>query len=180
MQITVTRLDGDGRYRTAITRDDGVIYSLQGVAHNFAVPHDVAHFVVEQALGLATGFWGSIADGAVFPTMTYQSGRRKPKAAERSKIVLKANARALVEAEVLVRVFNDTIEQGHGETSPVLARRLQQRHSEQRLSASAIRANIPAVYASYRKVQTLWTSTPVDGTLSLRWRTAGNGGGRAR
>jgi hypothetical protein len=37
-------------------RDDGVIYSLQGVGHNFELPHEVMHFVVESALRLPTGF----------------------------------------------------------------------------------------------------------------------------
>jgi hypothetical protein len=85
MILTVKRLDSDGRYETLIARDDGVSFSLLGVAHIFAIPHDVAHFVIENALRLDAGFWGSIADGAVFPTMRYESGRRKPKAAETIK-----------------------------------------------------------------------------------------------
>src|ERR1700741_2986072 len=127
MQLTVRRLDLDGRYETDITRDDGVSFRVKGVAHAFAIPHDLAHYAIERALRLEHGFWGCIAAGAVFPTMTYLAGRRKPKAAERSKTVLKANGRALVEAEVIVRIFNDTIEQGHGERTPVLADRLRDR-----------------------------------------------------
>jgi hypothetical protein len=34
---------------------------MQGVGHTFAIPHDGAHFVVEQTLGLDRGFWGSVA-----------------------------------------------------------------------------------------------------------------------
>src|SRR5882757_6287432 len=71
MKMAVRRLDRDGRYVTSIARDDGVTFSMQGVGHNFAIPHDVAHYVVEKALGLDRGFWGSVADGAVFPSMTY-------------------------------------------------------------------------------------------------------------
>jgi hypothetical protein len=56
MILTVKRLDNDGRYETLIARDDGVTFSLLGVAHNFAIPHDVAHFVIENALRLDAGF----------------------------------------------------------------------------------------------------------------------------
>jgi hypothetical protein len=44
MKLTITRLDEDGRYETMITRDDGVRFSVKGVAHTFAIPHDLAHF----------------------------------------------------------------------------------------------------------------------------------------
>jgi hypothetical protein len=93
MMLTVARLDGDGRYKTLIARDDGVIFSLRGVGHDFAIPHDVAHFVIEKVLCLDDGFWGSIAAGAVFPTMNCESGRRKPKAAERSKAIMKSQCK---------------------------------------------------------------------------------------
>jgi hypothetical protein len=110
MRIVVKRLDGDGRYETVITRDDGVSFRIQGVGYAFAIPHDLAHYLVEKALRIENGFWGSVASGAVFPSMTHFAGRRKPKASERSSTLLKANARALIETEVLVRIFNDTIE----------------------------------------------------------------------
>ena len=42
--------------------------------------------------------------------MSYIGGRRKPKAAERSDGLLKKNIAQLNGAEVLVRIFNDTIE----------------------------------------------------------------------
>src|SRR6267378_4318541 len=111
MQLTVTRLEG-GRYETVVVRDDGVSYRLKGVAHMFAIPHDLAHFLVEKALRLRHGFFGNIADGAVFKSMTYVEGRRKPKATERSETLLKKNLAALNDAEALVRIFNDTIKHG--------------------------------------------------------------------
>src|SRR5437588_10063747 len=126
MQLTVTRLE-EGRYETVVVRDDGVSYRVKGVAHMFAIPHDLAHFLVEQTLRLRHGFFGNVADGAVFKSMTHVEGRRKPKAAERSAALLKQNAAALNEAEVLVRIFNDTIEQGHAASSGVLERRLHER-----------------------------------------------------
>jgi len=139
MKLTVTRLDR-GKYETVVTRDDGGSYHLKGVAHHFAIPHDLAHFLVEKTPNPHQGFCGNIADGAVFKSMSYLGGRRKPKAAERSDNLLKNNAPQLNEAEALVRIFNDTIEQGHDERSPVLHARLRERLAARRWRVAEARA----------------------------------------
>ncbi len=170
MRIEVKRLDGAGMYETVITRDDGVSYRIQGVGHAFAIPHDLAHYLVEKALSIEDGFWGSVASGAVFPSMTHLAGRRKPKASERSSTLLKANARALNEAEVLVRIFNDTIEQGHRENSTVLAGRLREGLASPRTKLRSISPrDIAAVYSAYKRLQQGWRTLPIGGTLTRQW-----------
>jgi hypothetical protein len=169
MKLTVTRLD-QGKYETVIMRDDGVSYRLKGVAHMFAIPHDLAHFLVEKTLRLDRGFWGNVADGAVFKTMGYIGGRRKPKAAERSESLLKANAAPLNEAEAVVRIFNDTIEQGHHENSPVLRERLQNRLVRPGLEFRRFRdAEISEVYRAYQDMLARWQKLPVGGSMELKW-----------
>jgi len=167
MQITFTRQDRDGRYVTHIERDDGVAYAVRGVGHNFEMPHDLAHLVIERALGLTTGFWGSVADGAVFPTMTHERGRRKPKAAERSRDVMKANARRLVEAEVLVSVFGGTIAQGHAVTSPVLRHRLRDRLPT--LEPSITSGHVGDIYAAYASALSVWNALQPGEAMRMAW-----------
>jgi hypothetical protein len=170
VRFELKRLDNDGRYETAITRDDAGRFIMRGVAHTFAIPHDLAHFAVEKALGIKEGFWGTIAAGAVFPTMTHIGGRRRPKASERSRALLKANARALVEAEVLVRIFSDTIENGHPESSAVLLARLQDRLPRPGQALRQIsQANIAAVYSAYNSLRRAWNETPVGASLTYVW-----------
>ena len=170
MKLTIKRLDRNGRYETMIKRDDGVSFHTNGVAHTFAIPHDLAHFLVEKALGLDQGFWASVADGAVFQSMSHAGGRRKPNAAKRSKAVLKANARALTEAEVLVRIFNDTIEQGHAEDSPLLQKRLRERLKRPGLEFRVFSAaEISKIYTAYKDMLSKWRELPVGGRLDLRW-----------
>jgi hypothetical protein len=77
--LQLTRLD-ERRYETLITRADGVKYNVKGVGHMAAIPHDLAHFAVERGLDIRRGFWGSVADGAVFGSLTHVSGRRRPHA----------------------------------------------------------------------------------------------------
>jgi hypothetical protein len=169
MRLTVKRLD-QGRYETVVVRDDGVSYLLKGVAHMFAIPHDLAHFLVEKTLRLRQGFFGSIADGAVFKSMTYIAGRRKPGAAERSETLQKKNLAALNDVETLVRIFNDTIEQGHAENSPVLQQRLRERlvraGVEHRVFSAA---EIAEVYGAYRDMLVKWQNLPVGDQLELHW-----------
>ena len=168
MNLTLTRFE-HGKYETLITRDDGVSYRLKGVAHMFAIPHDLAHFVVEKTLGLQNGFWGNIAGGAVFKSMDYLGGRRKPKAAERSQSLLKTNGVALNEAEALVRIFNDTIEQGHAANSPLVRARLRGRVVRPGLQRNFTDAEISQVYAAYGEMLERWKQLPVGGKMELRW-----------
>jgi hypothetical protein len=83
---------------------------------------------------------------------------------------LKQNARKLIEAEVIVRVFNDTIQQGHHETSPLLLSRLSERCYQGQKPSAAIKALIPDVYSAYEEVQSRWKETPIGETLNLHWR----------
>jgi hypothetical protein len=75
MQIVVTRVDVH-RYST-ITERNGVQLRVPGYGFMRALPHDLAHFVVEGSLGLDQGFWGSVADGAEFAGMEKIKGRRQ-------------------------------------------------------------------------------------------------------
>jgi hypothetical protein len=169
MKLSVTRLDGQGRYETMIVRD-GVRFMLRGPDCTFALPHDIAHYVVEKALRLDQGFWGRVATGAVFPSMSHVDGRRKPKAAERSRSVLKANADQLSEAEVLVRIFSEAIRDGHGETSPVLRHRLKERRIPTSCRARDIGpAQISNVFAAYKDLRSRWADLPVGSSIELNW-----------
>jgi hypothetical protein len=76
-----------------------------------ALPHDLAHFVVEGSLGLDRGFWGSVADGGEFGGMEWIEGRRKPHATLKAKTTVKENADYLSEAELLVACFERIVEE---------------------------------------------------------------------
>lgn len=170
MILRLKRLD-DRRYETFITRSDGVTFLVKGVGHMGEIPHDLAHFAVEQGLGITKGFWGSVADGAVFGSLTHVSGRRKPRAAERSKEVLRANRDELTATEILVGLFNQALEEGHGPDSPVLRERLRryiwtpQGQQPRQFSDS----EVAAVCAGWQRMFDLWQELPVGETLDLDW-----------
>jgi hypothetical protein len=170
MRLILTRLD-ERRYETLVTRADGVSFRVQGVGHMFAIPHDLAHLAVEEALGLDRGFWGSVASGAVFPSMNHLSGRRRPHAGERSRELLKANRDTITEAETLVSLFNTALQQGHGADSAVLRARLREQRwtpagqSERQFTD----AEIESVCAAWQRMLDLWRPLPVGDSLHLEW-----------
>ena len=170
MLLRLKRLD-ERRYETVITRSDGVTYLVKGVGHMGVIPHDLAHFVIERALGIRRGFWGSVAAGAVFGSLTYVSGRRRPQAAQRSKDVQKANATALTEVEILVGLFDQAFEDGLGVDSPVLRDRLRRytwTPPGQR-PRQVTEAQISAVCSGWADLLQSWNSLEIGATLDLDW-----------
>lgn len=170
MFMRLKRID-DRRYETLITRSDGVTFLVKGVGHMAAIPHDLAHFAIEQGLGITKGFWGSVADGAVFGSMAHVTGRRKPRAAERSKEILRANKGDLTATEILVGLFNQALEEGRGPESPILRDRLRRYiwtppgQQPRQFSDS----EVAAVCAGWWRMLDLWQQLPVGDTMELHW-----------
>jgi len=99
------------RYRSVLHRADGVEVELDGGAYNRLgrreVPHDIAHLIVEDELGLDRGVWGVLAAGGLFRGASVKAGRQKPHAARRGREIVAASAEQLNHAEMLVRAVCD-------------------------------------------------------------------------
>lgn len=169
MQITLTRTDAR-RYATMVTRADGVTLSVPGYGIMRPLPHDLAHIAVETGLGIETGFWGSVAAGAIFRGMAVVSGRQKPHAAERAKAIEKANADDLTETELLVGCFETIVEQAldrsAGKAEALLA---QTQRGFHRPAKPVTPAAIAAVCLHWRALQSQWEALPVAAQLSIAW-----------
>lgn len=110
MRITFHK-ESERDYHSIALRSDGVSVRIRGVGRWVGLPHDFAHYFVEHGLGLRYGFWGQIALGAVWPQVEILSGRQKPHAKERSKEILRDNAKGISHSEVIVRLFVEITEQ---------------------------------------------------------------------
>jgi hypothetical protein len=170
MQIVVTRLDVH-RYSTIVDRH-GVQLRVPGYGFMRALPHDLAHLVVEGCLGLGRGFWGSVADGAEFGGMERIEGRRKPHATGKAKATSKENADYLSEAERLVACF-ERIAERNLEGVPRLA------EAESREALATVRhrsraitgSDIAKVCAAWREMQARWNELPVGESIRIEWRS---------
>lgn len=115
MQIVFTKRE-NRHYSVVVSRcdlskaevlRDRIKLQFQGVGKKFLIPHDLSHFIVESKLNMRQGFWGCVADGALFPGMNILEGRQKPHAKSKSKQIIKAAHQQLRLAECLVRVFDE-------------------------------------------------------------------------
>jgi hypothetical protein len=150
------RLPDHQRGYALVARDDGVIYRLDGGPVTAALPHDLVHLVVEESLGIPDGVWGAIAGGVVFRSMTHQSGRRPPHAAERSAALLREHRQHLQRAE-LVGGMVERVAHGQLRAEEVT------RHTG--ISADALRIAVRAVL----EAEARWRELPIGGQLSCHW-----------
>src|SRR5262249_28279925 len=101
------------RYRSVMHRRDGLVVELDGGGYNKVggaareLPHDLAHFVVEDGLELEAGLWGVLAAGGMFGHARVIAGRRAPHAAKRAQAVVDAAGDRLSQAEMLTRFVCD-------------------------------------------------------------------------
>ncbi|HEV2236768.1 MAG TPA: hypothetical protein VGR57_08935 [Ktedonobacterales bacterium] len=96
------RQSGFQRTPTVVTRADHVRLSVPVFGKVAPLPHDLSHYVIERELELPDGFWGSVADGAIFEGMHILAGRQRPHARERSRAVMKAHHHQILFSEILV------------------------------------------------------------------------------
>jgi hypothetical protein len=171
VQITVTRTD-DRQYVTVIRRDDGVMLRVPGYGFMRALPHDLAHLVVETSLRLKHGFWGTAAAGAKFPGMEFLEGRQRPHADTRSAALLKANALALSEAERWVAAFETIVGRGLESRPQLCAKILAEATAAFRKPArQGSHQDVVAVCSAWRTMQSRWETLGPGESLETEWRT---------
>ena len=109
--LTVRGMDGyvmtvrferteDGTCRVTARARDRRPFAVSHMAAGAGLPHDLATFAVERALGLPGGFFNMTAHGAVFRS----SGRRRTRP---GRAVVLANREALEDAERVVHEHQD-------------------------------------------------------------------------
>jgi len=138
-----------------------------------ALPHDLAHYVLEMTLGLERGFWGSVAEGAKFGGMVLIEGRQKPHAEERAKATVKLNAPHLNEAETLVSIFASFVDNGIDRHRHLVEARLKEVSARLRHTGRSINwTDVTEVCSAWRAMQSRWEDLPVGGHIRLDWRAA--------
>lgn len=74
MEITFTRTGGRDDW-ISVYRDDGTPLRWPWPSADRQLPHDLVHFVVETDLRMSQGFWGRVAAGADFGTVSELADR---------------------------------------------------------------------------------------------------------
>lgn len=146
-------------------RDDGVSLRVRTPDRKFSPPHDLIHFVVEKAMNLDRGFWGSVADGAKFASMEVIDGRQRPKVNERSAQIIKANELHLSEAEMIVGAFQRVLHEDLRPHHEVLGRLM--RTSGRKVASDLLRPTWDGLI-SFRDQ---WEALASGHVIRLEWRS---------
>jgi hypothetical protein len=164
MRVTFYRFPDHQRGYVLINRSDHVSYRLDAGPITAAVPHDLVHYTVEDALGIPDGIWGAIAGGIVFKSMAHVSGRRPPHAQERSDELKRTYRDRLQLAEAL----GGFVELAAHHPEADLPRLAKQAFRTLPASAPSLDALAGAVTA-LKRAETRWQELPIGGELTLNW-----------
>ncbi|GAA3293027.1 hypothetical protein GCM10020218_069150 [Dactylosporangium vinaceum] len=160
MRVTFIRFADHVRAYVRIERDDGVVYRMDAGPAGPETPHDLVHYTVEDALGLADGIWGAIAGGVVFRSMHHESGRRPPHAGERSADMIREHRDRLQRAELIGGLCE--------RAAAVPEAQLPRFHAVEPFMPVTIEQLRGAVAALHR-AQSAWSALDVGGELTLVW-----------
>jgi hypothetical protein len=162
--VTFTRLRDHEWGHVLIERDDGVVYRMHVGPVTAAIPHDLVHFTVEDALEVSDGVWGAIAGGVVFRSMAHVAGRRPPHAAERSAALLREHRDRIMRAELL----GGFIEQATQRPAADLPGLTAQWFATDPLGAPGLDGSRRAIGA-LRRAQARWRALAIGERLALDW-----------
>jgi hypothetical protein len=101
VKVTFPKLPSGSRSYCVVERADHVCYRVDLGVCGERIPHDLVHLVAERSLEESGGFWGAVADGAVFVSMRHLGGRRPPHAERRSRNAIAARKDRLTRAELV-------------------------------------------------------------------------------
>jgi hypothetical protein len=155
MNVTFTKT-AERRYRVSV-EGPGVVSSWMEPAPGYdaRLPHDMAHFVVENELGIAGGVFGQIAGGGHARTFHPTDEQASRKVVKRGKRLATANRSDALLSEKLIflacRVWNNG---SSGETPP------------KGVSAADIRR----VCREFDAVSAIWSKLAVGESMTLVWR----------
>ena len=96
MRVTVTKLPNGG-IRWEALRSDHTKVTIRPGGPSDGLPHDLAHYAVESALGMEFGFWGCIAAGGSLRIT--RATQRKGRNTRTGRGVLRDHAQDLAAAE---------------------------------------------------------------------------------
>src|SRR6266550_5071982 len=165
MKVTFTKT-AQRRYRVSV-EGPGVVSSFMDPAAGYdtRLPHDMAHFVVENELGINGGVFGQLAAGGTARTVrpTIEKGRRK--VAKRGDRIAIANRNDALLSERLVAIACQTWNNALSELTPV-----------QGVSVD----DIKRVCREFDAVSAIWSKLAVGESMALQWRGGAGQTGRLR
>src|SRR2546427_7876609 len=160
----------EGRSTTHVRRDDGVTLELPSYLPLHRLPHDLAHFVIERALGLTCGFWGSIADGALFGGMEAVPRRRTARVEKRARQVMRGASAQITEAEAVVgsviEIYQRRLDRDWAAARVLLSRIWWPAHPSRELPTQA---EVRRICEELSDAENRWLGMAIGSSVTLIW-----------
>jgi hypothetical protein len=167
MIINLKKTESGGHLATA-QRADGITVFAYGNDHPHRIPHELAHYVVENQLALSWGYWGSIAKGMMFHGMKVLEGDQSI-AADKASSVAESVMERIGIAETLVSAVEEVLP--HTATTPADAMRRQMLDKYPQLDGAPLAdLDFPRLERLMVSASEEWAVVPAGGTLELRWQ----------
>lgn len=165
MKVTFTRT-GKRRYRVSV-EGPGLVSSWMEPAPGYdeRLPHDMAHFVVENELGISGGVFGQLAAGGHAGTFTATAESRKKKVVKRGNRLAAANRRDANLSERIIWLAWSTWNNKFSGVPPI-----------QGVSAEKIKR----VCREFDAVSAVWSKLHVGEAMTLTWRGQAGRAGKKR
>lgn len=157
-----------GGHETTAQRADGITVSTYGNDHPHSVPHELAHYILEDHLRMPWGFWGCIAKGMLFRSMVVLEGDSAAAAAKSESVTEDALKRINI-AEVLFSAFEEMLPLADTTTPDVLRQKMVDQYAE--LGEAPLQdIDFPVVKKLMAAAADDWAAVPIGGTLTRHWQ----------
>jgi hypothetical protein len=165
MEVTFTRT-AHRRYRVSVEGPDVVSsYMEPAPGYDARLPHDMAHFIVENELGIKGGVFGQLAAGGLAGTFSPADTEKRRKIARRGKRIATTNQKDALLSERLV----------------ALTCAVWQNKAKVDSFAEIAAEDIRRVCREFDAASAVWSNLAIGESMTLVWRGgAGRTGRRQR
>ena len=164
MEVTFTRT-ANHRYRVTIGGTDVVpSYMEPAPGYDPRLPHDMAHFIVENELGIRGGVFGQVAGGGTAGTFIPIEVEKQRKLRRRGKRIATTNKKDALLSEKLVWVANQ----------------VWQTKSEAASVEGFAAKDIARVVREFESASAVWSKLDIGESMTLVWRVPRRNGRRPR
>jgi len=155
MKVTFTRVHAKG-YSVSVEGpgiDPLKMHPAPG--YDARLPHDVAHFIVENELVIVGGIFGQLAAGGTANTFFSEESKDRPKSRKRGTDMMKANKKDALVSEHAVYAA-------------------QSRWEKQDIIPDTIipQPDLDRVIAKFEEFASEWSKLPVGGSIALEWKVS--------
>jgi len=153
MRVTFTRIHERGYSVTVDGPGLDPVRMQPAPGYDARLPHDAAHFIVENELGIEGGVFGQLAAGGTANTFFSQNARSQRKARKRGSKIAKANKKDALFSEHAIYAA-----QSRWEKHDIIP------------DTKIPEADIDRIIQKFEEFGNTWSKLPVGGSITLEWR----------